>query len=192
MSWRMCSLRPQPSTSEGLPSRSATSGFGGGGAGVQTATAASPPRGAAGGAGGGGLGARPESPGAVGGPPRGGSGAARHSRRTLLIWSQAAAMVMAFALWLSVRGGQIRPGVIVALIGVSGVVTGLGIPAWQSFVAELVPRESLLNAVTLNSGQFKASRAIGFMLGGLALYSVGPGLSFFVNGLSFLAVLGAL
>jgi len=124
--------------------------------------------------------------------PLGGSLADRHSRRTLLIWSQAAAMVMAFALWLSVRGGQIRPGVIVALIGVSGVVTGLGIPAWQSFVAELVPRESLLNAVTLNSAQFNASRAIGFMLGGLALYSVGPGLSFFVNGLSFLAVLGAL
>ena len=124
--------------------------------------------------------------------PLGGSLADRHSRRTLLIWSQSAAMVMAFALWLSVRGGQIRPGVIVALIGVTGVVTGLGIPAWQSFVAELVPRESLLNAVTLNSAQFNASRAIGFMLGGLALYSVGPGLSFFANGLSFLAVLGAL
>src|SRR5438105_5850050 len=124
--------------------------------------------------------------------PLGGSLADRYSRRTLLIWSQSAAMVMAFALWLSVRGGQIRPGVIVLLIGVSGVVTGLGIPAWQSFVAELVPRESLLNAVTLNSAQFNASRAIGFMLGGLALYSVGPGLSFVANGLSFLAVLAAL
>jgi len=72
------------------------------------------------------------------------------------------------------------------------MITGLGIPAWQSFVAELVPRESLLNAVTLNSAQFNASRAIGFMLGGLALYSVGPGLSFLVNGLSYLAVLVAL
>jgi MFS family permease len=124
--------------------------------------------------------------------PLGGSLADRHSRRTLLLWSQAASMVMAFALWLSVRGGEIRPGMIVALVAVTGVVTGLGIPAWQSFVAELVPRESLLNAVTLNSAQFNASRAIGFMLGGLALYSVGPGLSFFANGLSFLAVLGAL
>jgi MFS family permease len=124
--------------------------------------------------------------------PLGGSLADRHSRRTLLIWSQAASMVMAFALWLSVRGGGIRPGMIVVLVGVTGVVNGLGIPAWQSFVAELVPRESLLNAVTLNSAQFNASRAIGFMLGGLALYSVGPGLSFFANGLSFLAVLGAL
>jgi MFS family permease len=124
--------------------------------------------------------------------PLGGSLADRHSRRTILLWSQAVSMVLAFVLWGVVQGGEIRPGLIVALVGVTGVVTGLAIPAWQSFVAELVPREALLNAVTLNSAQFNASRAIGFMLGGLALYSVGPGLSFFVNGLSFLAVLGAL
>jgi len=124
--------------------------------------------------------------------PLGGSLADRHARRTILVWNQAALLVLALALWLSVRGGTIHPGQIVVLVGLSGVVAGLGIPAWQSFVAELVPRESLLNAVTLNSAQFNVSRAIGFMLGGLALYSVGPGLSFFVNAVSYLAVLGAL
>ena len=82
-------------------------------------------------------------------------------------------LVLALALWLSVRGGTIRPGVLVALVAVSGIVSGLGIPAWQSFVVELVPRESLLNAVTLNSGQFNVTRALGFMLGGVALYSAG-------------------
>lgn len=124
--------------------------------------------------------------------PLGGSLADRHSRRMILVWNQVALLVLALALWLSVIGGDVRPGLLVALVGLAGMVTGLGIPAWQSFVAELVPRESLLNAVTLNSAQFNASRAIGFMLGGLALYSVGPGLSFLVNGLSYLAVLGAL
>jgi MFS family permease len=124
--------------------------------------------------------------------PLGGSLADRHARRTILIWNQAVLLVLALALWLSVRDGTIHPGLIVGLVGLSGVVSGLGIPAWQSFVAELVPRESLLNAVTLNSAQFNASRAVGFMLGGLALYSVGPGLSFVVNALSYLAVLGAL
>ena len=123
--------------------------------------------------------------------PLGGSLADRHSRRTILLWSQAVSMVLAFALWLAVRDGQTRPGLIVALVGLSGIVTGLAIPAWQSFVAQLVPRAVLLNAVALNSSQFNASRAIGFMLGGLALYSVGPGLSFLANGLSYLAVLGA-
>jgi len=124
--------------------------------------------------------------------PFGGSLADRHARRTILIWNQAALGVLALALWLSVRDGTIRPGLIVVLVGLAGAIAGFGIPAWQSFVAELVPRESLLNAVTLNSAQFNVSRAIGFMLGGLALYSVGPGLSFFVNGVSYVAVLGAL
>jgi MFS family permease len=124
--------------------------------------------------------------------PLGGSLADRHSRRTILVWNQAALLVIALGLWLAVRDGVIHPGVIVGLVGLSGVVSGVGIPAWQSFVAELVPRESLLNAVTLNSAQFNASRAVGFMLGGLALYSVGPGLSFLVNAVSYLAVLGAL
>lgn len=124
--------------------------------------------------------------------PLGGSLADRHPRRTILVWNQIALLVVALGLWLTVQGGTIRPAVIVTLVGLSGAITGLGIPAWQSYVAELVPRESLLNAVTLNSAQFNASRAIGFMLGGLALYSVGPGLSFFANGLSYLAVLAAL
>ncbi|HYH50367.1 MAG TPA: MFS transporter [Acidimicrobiia bacterium] len=124
--------------------------------------------------------------------PLGGSLADRYPRRTILVWNQIGLLVLALTLWLAVQGGEIRPGVIVALIGLSGMVTGLGIPAWQSYVAELVPRESLLNAVTLNSAQFNASRAIGFMLGGFALYSVGPSLSFLINALSYLAVLAAL
>jgi len=124
--------------------------------------------------------------------PLGGSLADRHARRTILVWNQAVLGVLALVLWLVVSSGPIQPGLTVALVGLSGVVAGLGIPAWQSFVAELVPRESLLNAVTLNSAQFNASRAVGFMLGGFALYSVGPGLSFLVNALSYLAVLAAL
>lgn len=124
--------------------------------------------------------------------PLGGSLADRLSRRRILVWNQVVLMMVALGLWLSVRGGDVRPGVLVVLVGLSGAVTGLGIPAWQSYVAELVPREALLNAVTLNSAQFNASRAIGFMLGGIALYSVGPALSFFVNALSYVAVLAAL
>ncbi|HEV3474273.1 MAG TPA: MFS transporter, partial [Actinomycetota bacterium] len=86
--------------------------------------------------------------------PLGGALADRHARRTILVWNQMVLLVLALALWLSVHGGVIRPGLMVTLVGLSGIVAGLGIPSWQSFVAELVPRESLLNAVTLNSAQF--------------------------------------
>jgi MFS family permease len=81
--------------------------------------------------------------------------------------------------------------VIVALAATSGVFAGLMIGSWQAFVSELVPREALLNAVTLNSAQFNAARAFGPAIGGLVLAWVGPGWAF-VNGVSFLAVIAAL
>ena len=66
------------------------------------------------------------------------------------------------------------------------------IGSWQAFVSELVPREALLNAVTLNSAQFNAARAFGPAIGGVVLALVGPGWAFFVNGISFVAVIAAL
>lgn len=124
--------------------------------------------------------------------PLGGVFADRFPRRRILLATQSVAMAVALLLWASVRGGQVRPGLIVVLVAVSGLASGFGIPAWQSLVPELVPRENLLNAVALNSAQFNASRAIGFMVGGVTLYEFGPGVAFLANGVSFLPVLGAL
>lgn len=124
--------------------------------------------------------------------PVGGTFADRFPRRRILMISQAAAMVVAFALWLSVLDGEVDPGLMVVLVALAGIAAGFGIPAWQSLVPELVPRESLLNAVALNSAQFNASRALGFLLGGFALHVFGPAAAFLANGLSYLAVLGAL
>ena len=83
-------------------------------------------------------------------------------------------------------------GVILFLLLLSGTAGGLGIASWQAFVTELVPREHLLNAVTLNSAQFNAARAFGPALGGIVLATMGPGWSFFINALTFLAMVGAL
>lgn len=124
--------------------------------------------------------------------PIGGTFADRFPRRRILIISQTAAMVIAFALWLTVTDGEVDPGLMVVLVALAGTAAGFGIPAWQSFVPELVPRESLLNAVALNSAQFNASRALGFLLGGLALHAFGPAAAFLANGVTYLAVLAAL
>jgi MFS family permease len=124
--------------------------------------------------------------------PVGGTFADRFPRRRILLWSQSVAMVVAVVLWLTVRDGQVDPGLMVALVAVGGIASGFGIPAWQSFVPELVPRESLLNAVALNSAQFNASRALGFLVGGISLHAFGPAAAFLVNAVSYLAVLGAL
>jgi len=124
--------------------------------------------------------------------PVGGTLADRYPRRTVLLVFQSAQAAVAFALWGAWSAGVRSPGPIIALAAMSGVFAGLHIGSWQAFVSELVPRDTLLNAVTLNSAQFNAARAFGPAIGGMILALVGPGWAFFVNGASFLAVIVAL
>ena len=122
----------------------------------------------------------------------GGMCADRFPRRRILLCTQGASMLVAAALWLMVDGPGTNPAVIAGLVALSGLASGFGIPAWQSFVPQLVPREDMLAAMALNSLQHNASRAFGFVLGGIVVAEWGPRLTFGVNALSYLAVLGAL
>jgi MFS family permease len=124
--------------------------------------------------------------------PVGGSLADRYPRRTLLLVLQAAMAVPAVGLWLLWTTGRATPVTITAVVTLLGVLWALTGPAWQSFVSQLVPRPVLLNAVTLNSAQFNASRATGPALAGLVIAWVGPGAVFLINALSFAAVLAVL
>ena len=65
-------------------------------------------------------------------------------------------------------------------------------PSYQALVPKLVKREDLTNAIALNSAQFNMSRILGPTLGGYAMVLFGMAGNFFLNGLSFLAVLWAL
>ena len=124
--------------------------------------------------------------------PVGGSLADRFDRRRVLLVTQAAQAAVALGLWAMWVAGVRSPGAIVALAALSGAFAGLMIGSWQAFVSELVPREVLLNAVTLNSAQFNAARAFGPAIGGIVLATLGPAWGFFINAVSFLAVIGAL
>lgn len=124
--------------------------------------------------------------------PAGGVVADRFPRRSVLLVTQTMMALLALveaAVWAA---GVRNAVVIVAIVALSGVVAGLNIASWQAFVSELVPREDLLNAVTLNSAQFNASRAFGPALGGIVLATLGVTWAFLINAISFLAVLGAL
>jgi predicted MFS family arabinose efflux permease len=74
----------------------------------------------------------------------------------------------------------------------TGIAMSLNTPTYQALVPQLVPREDLTNAIALNSAQFNMSRVLGPTLGGFAMALVGVAGNFFLNGLSFLAVLVAL
>ncbi|MGF1599480.1 MAG: MFS transporter [Acidimicrobiales bacterium] len=124
--------------------------------------------------------------------PLGGSLADRLDRRRLLLATQAAMAVAALLLWGAWGLGWHNPYLILALTALTGIFSGLMIPGWQAFVPSLVPRSDLSSAITLNSTQFNASRAIGPALAGLLLAVAGPGWAFFLNGVSFLAVIAVL
>lgn len=116
----------------------------------------------------------------------------RLPKRRLLMATQAVLAGCALALALLVLSGHVQYWHIGALALVAGLANVLDNPARQSFVVEMVGRANVTNAVALNSAVFNAARIIGPALGGLvvARYGVAPG--FFINGLSFLVVLGAL
>lgn len=124
--------------------------------------------------------------------PIAGSVADRFPRRQVLLLTQSAAAVGAAALWITWELGVRSPAAIIALVALNSVVVGVNIPSWQAFISELVPRAELLNAVTLNSAQFNASRAVGPAIGGLVLGAWGPGAAFLLNAVSFVAVIVAL
>jgi MFS family permease len=124
--------------------------------------------------------------------PWAGSVADRFPRRIVLLISQTAAGLVALALWLAWVEHWRSPGLILLLVGAGGCVQGMTVASWQAFVTELVPREDLLNAITLNSAQFNAARAVGPAIGGAALGAFGPSWAFLFNAVSYGAVLVAL
>lgn len=124
--------------------------------------------------------------------PMAGSIADRFDRRRTLIITGLLQTILTFALWLDYLSGERRILVIILLLSANSFVAGLSVATWQSFVTELVPREHLLNAVTLNSAQFNAARAFGPAIGGVVLATLGAEWSFFINALTFVAMVVAL
>ncbi|MCY3849612.1 MAG: MFS transporter [Acidimicrobiaceae bacterium] len=124
--------------------------------------------------------------------PFAGAVADRYPRRTILILTQSAQSVVALVFVLMWFGDVRSPGAYVAVSILAGTTSGLNLPAWQAFVSELVPRDTLMSAVTLNSAQFNMSRMLGPSLAGLVIAQWGPGWAFLLNAASFLAVIAAL
>lgn len=119
----------------------------------------------------------------------GGALADRFPRRRLLMAAQVLQALAALALWAVVAGGSATVTQLALLAFISGMLAGLNTPVWQAFVVELVPRELLLGAVTLNSTQFNASRALGPFLAGVVIGFWGPQAAFLLNAASFVAVI---
>ncbi|HEV8129954.1 MAG TPA: MFS transporter [Acidobacteriota bacterium] len=119
----------------------------------------------------------------------GGVTADRIDRRKQLLTSQYIQMACAFILTVLVYFGWVRIWHILALVFAAGTGQAFGGPAYQALVPGLVKREDVPNAIALNSIQFNLARVVGPLLAAVAMASVGAVLCFFLNGISFIAVI---
>ena len=113
----------------------------------------------------------------------------RLDRRKLLFWSQIAAMLLAFILALLVITGTVQLWHVYVLSFLLGCVTAVDFPAQQAFIGDLTGMSVVRKAVVLNAMIVQIARMVGPALAGIIIGSVGLGLAFTLNGLSFVAVL---
>ena len=116
----------------------------------------------------------------------------RVHRIRLLYVTQTLQMLTAFALAALTWFGEINVWHILASEFIIGLLLALDNPARQALIPDLVDRRDLLNALSLNSATYNGASLIGPALAGAMLGPYGAGALFFVNGVSYLAVLIAL
>jgi predicted MFS family arabinose efflux permease len=119
----------------------------------------------------------------------GGVLADRIDRRRILLGSQLVQMTCALTLALLFTFGAVQIWHILALSFVVGTAQAFGGPAYQALIPTLVGKEDLPNAIALNSIQFNLARMIGPALGLVALTKLGAAACFYLNGLSYVAVI---
>jgi predicted MFS family arabinose efflux permease len=112
----------------------------------------------------------------------------RMPKRRLLMATQTALAVQALALSSLVWSGHIQYWHIGVLALLAGLTNTLDNPVRQSFVAEVVGKEDVINAVALNSAAFNGARIVGPAVGGLLIARMGVAPAFLLNALSFLVV----
>jgi MFS family permease len=124
--------------------------------------------------------------------PVAGLAADRWRRRSVVIATQTASMILAFILAALTMTHRILIWEIIVLAALLGVVNAFDVPARQSFIIEMVGREDLLNAIALNSSMFNGARVAGPAIAGILVALVGEGWCFLLNGISYLAVIAGL
>ncbi len=116
----------------------------------------------------------------------------RMDKRRLILITQACALAQAVTLAIVVTTGTVQPWMVLVLALAFGVINAFDLPARQSILIEMVGKEDLSNAIALNSTAFNTARVLGPAAAGVLLATVGEGGCFWLNALSYVAVLVSL
>jgi MFS family permease len=125
--------------------------------------------------------------------PFGGIIVDRWDRRRLLVATQTLSMLQSLALAFLALTHQATVPALLFLSAIQGFVNAFDMPGRQAFVVDLIEnKDDLGNAIALNSSMFNMARLVGPTIGGLLITAVGEGWCFFIDGISYLAVISAL
>jgi MFS family permease len=129
--------------------------------------------------------------------PYAGLVADRMPKRRLLQLTQAAMGVASVVLAVLALTDVVSTWMVFAIAFAFGIGSAFDVPARQSFVSEMVGPDDLTNAVGLNSASFNLARVIGPAVSGVLIAALGgsvraTGVVILLNGISYLAVIGAL
>lgn len=116
----------------------------------------------------------------------------RVDKRKTLIVTQGLFVVFAASLGVLYQTHNLNNYSIIAVAFLQGIVLSLDMPIRQAMPASLVPKKDLMNAIVLNSASFNGARIIGPALGALTAAKLGIALCFYINAISFVAVIIAL
>jgi MFS family permease len=116
----------------------------------------------------------------------------RVDRRRLIILTQALLMMSALTLAALTWTGVVRVEHVIILAAFNGIVSSFDMPGRQAFVVKMVGVSDLPNAIAINSLMFNSARMIGPAVAGLLIAGLGTAMCFFLNGVSYLAVIWSL
>ncbi|NPV69889.1 MAG: MFS transporter [Firmicutes bacterium] len=116
----------------------------------------------------------------------------RFPKRRLLIVVQSTMCVLAFALGILTLVGQVSYLHIIIFSLLLGIATAFDTPARHSLVTEMVGKEDVVGAVSLNTSILNLARIVGPAVAGLVIGAFGPGVAFLLNGASYIPVIVAL
>jgi MFS family permease len=113
-------------------------------------------------------------------------------RRSLMLLSQAVALLASVALAVVVLLDRTTPALLLGLTFLIGCGAAAFAPAWQASIGDQVPRALIPPAVMANAVGFNLARSVGPAIGGVIVAAVGAGIAFVVNALSYIGILATL
>lgn len=121
-----------------------------------------------------------------------GAMADKYERRKLMLYSQGTAMLLSGILAVLAFAGKLTVHPLIIIGVLQGIANSFNLPIRQSLISELVPKESIVNAVALNGASITLTLVLGPALGGIVVGTLGVKYALLLNAISFAAVLWAL